>query len=169
MILLMDEVASSKACRLTNSLNLRNRAMLQELTQLLEPFTRATNNLQGDGVTASLVYYEIWSLFSGYISFYYHKVCYKSTMSCVYMKSYFVIDVSRMECTFFEYLQIQLLVQVQSRFQEPLKCLSVIIPAILDPRQKQYPFLRNYKFAHRDFMICDAIWTNCYFVVSPYS
>lgn len=44
---------------------MQNMEILVELRNLLSPITEATNSLQADGITSSLIYYQIVPTFDG--------------------------------------------------------------------------------------------------------
>ncbi|XP_021961691.1 zinc finger BED domain-containing protein 4 [Folsomia candida] len=96
---------------------MQNMEILVELRNLLSPITEATNSLQADGITSSLIYYQIVPTFD---------------------------EIAKLKTKHFTPLKSQLLQEIIRRFGEKITLDNhIIISAILDPRQKLDVFRMN--------------------------
>ena len=91
------------------------RAQLTDVVGLLENFEEATNSLQGDGVTVSMVIPAILG----------------------------IDELLAAQKTLFQNFQLQLRSALQRRFNDILRMPEYVLATLLDPRYKMVPFMRT--------------------------
>jgi len=126
---------------------LPSKAKMIEVAKLLSHVANATDKLQSESVTSSLIQYEIRSAFDG---------TFKSKASLKYVQTkqinchnllnvlrrvlLYFLEIAKIETNWFTELKTALLEEFVSRFETKLRESVPVLSAMLDPRQKQDVF-----------------------------
>ncbi|XP_035716470.1 uncharacterized protein LOC110853441 isoform X2 [Folsomia candida] len=89
--------------------NVEAKQNIVELCNLLRPISHAINQLQGDGITSSLIYYTVVTAYD---------------------------EIAKTPTNLFTYMKSQLLDGLKARFEGSLTDTVVVLSALLDQRQK---------------------------------
>jgi hypothetical protein len=126
-----------KTKNIPEMLNSEMRDNLLELQNLVSPLSSATNHLQGDGVTSSLILYQIMSTFDGNQINSQHFVSQTNLL-------HLYLEIAKLPVVKLKVFKCRLLKSIIDRFQTKINEDGyIILSALLDPRQKLDIFKSN--------------------------